>query len=558
MSDIINKFCENWLKHHLIESDLALNPYCQCVQYLDNHVRITILFSKVEKSVNSRFPVYVMFYFVQLFKALTVLALLVPSFSAHAAWGKNKTRVKLLPIAKNNAKYKLEKDGFKLFLNHSVFTSAGKQLFSENASDQLTQLGISHQDTIKLSKSSKIVFDTAAFVSYSVVDRENDARGNSPQGAFDESFYLNLREIYWQKTFNKNTKLSLGRKKMPLSESDDLWKRGVWQTGFLWNKLDPDAHGFIGGFLETKSKTYNFKAFVNAIHIPETGVDFDEEDGKFTSKNPWFNSPADQVDINGKDIPVNYSSEIPSLSDLILNPGLGSKISVKFNKSNSIALAAAYKPMNQLLFRAQHSGVATSNVTVNAVVKPEVIYHTLATAEYKYKFNKSWKLLASYTADSPEQTDFDSDVEIAQRFGDAQIFDLTLVKKLPTARTRSSYWYLSYQNVGGDRSDDQTRFDLTNNIFESRFRFLSSLRLGLNQNSYRIWGMGLSTNSALTYDFDQKGLALLLKNKLHVSRSFYAHLDMTFLGLTGEEAGDGIIRRYRANDSVMLGVGYVF
>lgn len=378
--------------------------------------------------------------------------------------------------------------------------------------------------------------------------------------------YFKPAEVYYKFQTTQNSRLFLGRKLMPWSRSDRLWKRGLFESRFMDEPLEGRPAGLTGFFLTSVDPgERGWVVFASPLFIPEMGPRVSVQEGRLTSSNPWFRPPSDRIFLNDNTVNMNYSIDRPEVEDVILHPSLGASYRWSEDKSPwGLRFSYAWKPMNQFMmsvpFVLNLSDVA-EDIEVEARIRPTVQYHHLASLMLERNLAPRWIVWADWTYERPELGDV-SPKAISQTTDKAHIYTMTLERRpqMVNSRFATQYWLSLSKLIGGDGNDRGEFSRGGESLFERRFQFHESAQLGLKTNIGRVLGWPLQWKLAATYDNQQGGGIFSTQMNLYSSRKFHWNISADWIGKTKEssELKNGFTSQYRANDRYSVGARYVF
>lgn len=376
--------------------------------------------------------------------------------------------------------------------------------------------------------------------------------------------YINPREFYVSYPFAEG-RIYWGRKKNNWSHLENIWQGGLWQPRFQWNKLRPEHQGLVGAHYNVKKGNFNHTVLLSPFFLPETGPAFSERNGEVVSKNPWFRTPPPVVSVREAKTDLRVSIGELDLENLFVKPGVAySLIHKKRNTGVWQQASYAYKPMNQVLMGFPYKIKAGEEETFATLeLNVRTSYHHLA--EYTVGLNKGhFRSWFSVSYEKPEDTNSLPSSWIYQNTSASTQFAGYVgvdIEKGDNGLGRSLY--ISGLSLNGDDLSDGGERGGDGTQFERRFKFYKSVKVGVSDSigvkvnkSMRL----LSDFSAL-YDFSQRAGSLLAHLNLKTQSSWNAFLNVDFIGILDgvrPERPDDFLRLYRANDSVELGVSYVY
>ncbi len=473
-------------------------------------------------------------------------------FSSVPAW--TQSSLKLKPSKENSLKVPLKqvfKSSGKQFDNSfeyrfRTYQSSGKRFFRESADSRQSEWTIGLRSHPGASGGGFDLLNT-----YQDVEQVN---------------YFKPAEIYYKFQPTENSRLFLGRKLMPWSRSDRLWKRGLFESRFMDEPLDGRPAGLTGLFLTSpRPGEKGWLLFASPLFIPELGPRVSVQEGKLTSSNPWFRPPSERIRLDGNDINMRYSIERPSTEDIILQTSLG--MSYRWSSDESpwgVRAGYVWKPMNQFLMSVPFVLGLTDvadDIEVEARIQPSVQYHHLTSIMLERKIAPLWSLWADWSYERPELKGV-SRKAISQTTSPAHIYTVTLERRPQEVKTRfaTQYWLSVSGLVGGD-TDDRGEFATTGeSLFERRYQFQESAQLGLKTYLGRSLGWPAQWKLSAIYDHQQSGGIVSTQVDIFSSQNFHWNISADWIGKVKEtsKVDDGFTGQYRANDRYSMGVRYVF
>lgn len=298
---------------------------------------------------------------------------------------------------------------------------------------------------------------------------------------------------------------------------------------------------------------------VSPFTIPEFGPAFDiNSEGQFKSKSPWFRPPPRTTELFSQQVVNYYSLKDPDKEKMIGSPAFAIQWSSVWDGVQWSA-SYAHKPMNQIMPAASTTLDLPSN-RMDVTSEANLRYHHIGTIEVGTTNSGSWQSWASVTSDDPQANDF-PDTWIAQTVDRALIWTAYVAYDFAEGTDQASQAYLTYSYVDGGDARDQGEFAKDNSYYEHRYQYTKSLRLGYQGGIPGCKEKSISTNTSITYDADQRGLAFHTwwgwRFRERWTATFQADVLGIVSGKTVTKEG-GVIRDYRANDRVGLGVSYEF
>ncbi|NQZ01799.1 MAG: hypothetical protein HRT45_14145 [Bdellovibrionales bacterium] len=380
--------------------------------------------------------------------------------------------------------------------------------------------------------------------------------------ANEEAVYFRPMELYAQINLDGDQKVFIGRKKLPWSRSDQLWRRGLFEPRHMDDPIEARRAGLLGAFYTQQSGDTRIFAFASPLFIPEFGPQQSLSGGQFVSRNPWFQPPPAQVQLQNGIADLNYQLDQPDILATVTNSGGGFGLRQSFGSSVFVESSYLYKPMNQIalgfpfVVELGNEGETTS---VDVEVNARVSYHHLANFAVGKEFSDGSVIYSELIFERPEDNT-PPRTWIAKQNGAASILNVTLEKSFRTITNPNRKLWLSFSNVNGGDVRDSGNFSGEQSLFERRYQFQQSVAAGWQGRWFRLGKVIVSNISRGLYDLRQRGYLLSSEFDLRFSRSLSGLLRFDTLGnfsLDGE-VEDGFLSRYRANDRASVGVRYVF
>lgn len=445
-----------------------------------------------------------------------------------------------LPALAQAITYSSTKSEFKL--SHKSYISSGQGYFGgEDTESQISTAGVGI-DYLGRSGSgqSRINFD--AFYSFA-----------------EDYPFISARELYTERKAKDNT-ITYGRKIQNLSAADEFWETGLWQPRFNWDKISPETNGLTGVFFETqKNRRSKWLAYVTGLNVPEQGARYELVDGMIVSKNPFFKPPPKQANIAGQLTDVTYKIDQPPTSEIIFKPGLGFRVDNQIATKENLAFGYAYKPLNQFLTSYDYRlRIEDNSQQAPITIIPQFPYHHIVTSEWTREDRLSLLSMA-LTFERPDRLP-ENDMLVSQQIDNqvlaSAIYSYNLAGEGPSAFRVYTGFLKSWgaiANDGGDTFSERTQFEM-------RQRWYEAYRVGM---TYPVWTKfkRLSNTMELTYDRMQNGALFKsqLEYQLYDSWIFSGAFDVVAVFDSRQTKFDSaVLRQFRANDRVTMGLSYVY
>lgn len=380
--------------------------------------------------------------------------------------------------------------------------------------------------------------------------------------ANEETFYFRPSELYSQFKIGRDQTLFVGRKKMPWSRSDQLWKRGLFEPRHMDDPLEARRAGLLGAFYTHGFSRTRIVAFASPLFVPEFGPQQSLEENQFVSRNPWFRPPPSQVQLQNGLADLRYSLRPPEVAQTLTQAGGG--LSVRHNFSSRVFIESAYmyKPMNQLLLGfpfVVELGNEGESTSVDVEVNPRVGYHHVSNLTLGREFKDGSLLYSEVMYERPENNS-PPPTWFAKQNTATAVVNVTFEKSFRSLLNPNRKLWLSFSNVNGGDARDSGNFATSSSLFERRYQFQQSFAMGWQGRWFRLGKVVVSNFSRAVYDLKQRGYLLSSELNFRFSRSLAGLFRVDTLGnlsLDGE-IQDGFLSQFRANDRASMGVRYVF
>jgi hypothetical protein len=372
----------------------------------------------------------------------------------------------------------------------------------------------------------------------------------------EDAAYINLPEAYYD--FGElNEDLALGRRRYTWSLADEFWQTGFWQPQFAWDRMRPEQLGFVGGFWSSDlTPTNRLKVFVSPIFVPDDRTRYRESNGQLLSKNPWFRGPPLRAPVLGVETDVFANIKVPDTSDVLLNPGAGFRWEHDLTPRQTLGLAYAYKPINQILNAFDYKLRTGSGVDLT--FHPWVGYHALATLDWSFSTDRSLHHL-SLTHENPSQLLSNPDFNY-QRLTESLVASWISRWNLAGEGATASQLYVGYMRHWGGRIDDGGDALSDGTQFETRNFYFSVARLGFR---HPVWTKARTLFNSIEVNYDAllRGGTVLSQLEYGFSDAWVVTFNMDLIGVfqtVEPQYQNNWINTYRANDKATLGLTYVY
>ncbi|MES2527747.1 MAG: hypothetical protein V4598_11695 [Bdellovibrionota bacterium] len=235
-----------------------------------------------------------------------------------------------------------------------------------------------------------------------------------------------VQEAYIVLPASEKNSFKVGRQILPWSAVDANWGFGKLNNRRNFDFFEPGQEGLVGLQFERKSANgMRYRAFYSSLYVPETNpsLDINKGDKSIKSRSPWGNPPASTTMYNGNEIPVLYTVDYPSLSEVVYRHSVGANVGFE-SKHWVMDNFIMRKPENQLSTKVDFK-LNTIDDVVEVKVRPQFYYHDVYGSTLKWR-NKDVEIYGSAIAIRPNT--FPD--------GDAEAFKYTEIK---TEKRREDY-----------------------------------------------------------------------------------------------------------------------
>ncbi len=210
-----------------------------------------------------------------------------------------------------------------------------------------------------------------------------------------------LQEAYVTLPASEKNTFKIGRQILPWSAVDAHWGFGKLNNRRNFDFFEPGQEGLIGLQFERKSANgMRYRAFYSSIYAPETNpsLDINKGDKSIKSRSPWGNPPAETTMYNGVEIPVLYTVDYPSLSEVVYRHSVGANIGFE-SKHWVMDNFIIRKPENQISTKVDFKYEPIDD-HIEVKVRPQFYYHDVYGSTLKWR-NKDVEIYGSAIAIRP-------------------------------------------------------------------------------------------------------------------------------------------------------------
>lgn len=357
-----------------------------------------------------------------------------------------------------------------------------------------------------------------------------------------------------------------GRKREAWSDLDSYWTLGIWQPLNKFDGLRPSEQGLTGVFGQFSWERAELLLFGSAIYIPEQGPAYELQEGRFTTNNAWFSSPAEDVVLVSRGTPLRYRLETPPVGSVISHYSGGFLFRAGQLTGQGFHLQAGFakKPRNQLSL--PFSGVLMTdalNPQASVTIHPQVAYHNVASLELGHR-DRYWTLGLSALADISDPEDIAPSL-VWQRYHPLYMVSPTLEFRIAQTEHYTPWLRLSYLHPFGGEQEmiGGGSVKPEQNPFGSRTMYRQAASLELRGRLFRLGpllrGWTIEHGFRWIEEFTEQGAVLMADLRLASRESWQIGIYADFLASQQPESKNpGFISRFRGNDRVGAQFTYVF
>lgn len=386
-----------------------------------------------------------------------------------------------------------------------------------------------------------------------------DGQSLFSQGESDRP-YVSVPELYAGYESPFSLSFYFGRKLQEWSRMDQQWRLGIWQPHARWDYIHPQTQGLTGAFVDHQHQWGSIHLFISPFFLPDQGPQFELEDGRFVSRNRWFWEPQAEVGLFADSSQIYYELDRPSEQDIVVNPSLATRLEFGDAENGSWAKTSyAYKPMNQLHLGVEGKVLIADVGRVRATIHPGVVYHHVSTIETGYR-SDDHDFWVSLTHDYPEKSDMPEEW-LHSELREMYFASTGYAHRLHVGSWRSMWLRYSYMKTWLGR--DLNKSNILGGSVDSsldRFPLSDVASVEWTHQLVRSVRRGVRLGFKYLYSLPEDGSLLSSSFQFQSSRQLIWELSFDVLGSeqSAEEAGSGLMTRYRSNDRIVGGVTYVF
>jgi hypothetical protein len=148
-----------------------------------------------------------------------------------------------------------------------------------------------------------------------------------------EQLMFSITQAHAEFNFD-SSQLVIGRKNLSWSMVDEKWGLGKVNNRENFDYLEPGQEGLTGILYKTKiGAGFSLDVFGSFVYIPELnpGMKINQDEGTIECQNPWCTAPDSSAPVEGKNIPIYYNVNYPTIEEVVLRQSFG--MNLKFNKT---------------------------------------------------------------------------------------------------------------------------------------------------------------------------------------------------------------------------------
>jgi hypothetical protein len=368
--------------------------------------------------------------------------------------------------------------------------------------------------------------------------------------------YLDVGELYIgydQRHEPSRAFAYLGRKRFDWNALDSYWSLGLFEPRFRWDYLNERENGLLGLFPGIKGEYFELLGYISPVFIPEQGAPFSITGGDCHSSSPWFSCPASTISIFNQPTNVNFTLDVPPITDLIVHEGHGATLRIGKSDGAFGRLSWAHKPINQLIIAFQGQ-LNLANNSVPAVIIPRVLYHDLWGLDLGWKNEKGDGVTASALYEHP-LLDTPPATWNTEEVSDAHLYGITGVDH-PFASRKFTRLEASYfHRQGGNAPDHGPFVDPSSTYFEPRYPFQNAFSIAAFTPIEDSWARDFLVSTKFIVDTVYTGNVWVFDLFYSPLAHMVTNLGFDWLGSDNPNAVD-FLSRYQRNSRIRAGVTY--
>jgi hypothetical protein len=409
------------------------------------------------------------------------------------------------------------------------------------------------------SKKTEAVNWAGLSLSYKDQDRKSEVSGegnfryyfNGPQ-----SLNYSVPELYYTSK-SEDSSWTLGRKIVDWSPNEKYWLLGNLNPRQGFTLLSTKQEGLTGlHYNQDVTREVSFDIFFSYIYIPGLNPSVDIEDGQVVSNSEWVRLPPEKTIILDQTVPIEYSMNRPTNSDVVFQKSLG--LNVKYDwKEGQISSYATYKPESTLRSNAEAS-LSNDASKVLVTANPIVNHHLMYGFQAMQKFGDIKGFVGFDVTDPNANLGDDFEILDPLQLGeDDRVFESEYFSIQPNYDKES---YLSFSALLDRRfySLSLNYIQLMSENTRGSDDFFSETvkwKKTLGGMAKVMWSDHFFTLADYRYDFDRKDQILKFEGDYLFTRNLGVRLGVE---LIKSPLNESYWSAYRANDTVYTSLNYLF
>jgi hypothetical protein len=352
----------------------------------------------------------------------------------------------------------------------------------------------------------------------------------------------------------------VGRRRQSWSLLDSEWMAGLTQPLHRFDALRPLEQGLTGVFLGWGREKFEVVGYTSSVYIPEQGAPFELENGRFTSRSPWFQPPPDKLVLFDQMTAVEYRLQIPAIGSIIKHPSLGLILRYGSLESPGIFAQASFakKPRNTLSmpFKGQLFLTDTTNYG-DVSVYPKVAYHNVGAIDLGWR-DPQFSIGLSGLTEVVDKEEVPEDLTY-QINEPLTLISPSIEYHFLAAKSWGPRVRLSYLRSYGGAVRSEGSLGSNGNVFGPRTPFSNAA--GLSWRSLLVNKAAWKLEHGLRWieEFGEQGTVVMADFRFLFGDAWRFVLSGDVLGSRRPvDQNDSFIARFRGNDRVSGRVTYVF
>ena len=302
--------------------------------------------------------------------------------------------------------------------------------------------------------------------------------------------------------------------------------------------------------------------FATPLYLPSTDPSVQQRGSSVVADSRWFIQPSANAQLLGQSTPIQYSLNVPSLSEITSHPGSGARLLVGRQDDGFWGdLAYGYKPINKLQVRYN----AVLNLTrINAEIQPAVAYQYLTSADFGYTSGQN-HFVVSYVGDKPVVTyPLNGPYQDFWQQQPAPVYAYSIHDDMPVSKIfnfDSVTLSLDYLRIFESITQDIDSIGVPRMaIFPYRTLYSNAAKVSLRGTTYA-GGKAVQVQTSLLREFVQQGTVAQISSQVQWNARWLLSggFDMISPDDNSNSNTDAqFINKFRDNNRFYAGANYVF